>query len=152
MISIVDIIIEEFKHPFKDPRERRNPTKTLPDKQVFYMLIDESERVFKVGVIVTATVVRVLERKVLCKLDNGLDGIIMKEDIGGAEGANLDDFVGHVITGRISNIGCEKDENKFSVTLKCRREDLENHRNYVNKDERICEEDLKNHNFEIEKR
>lgn len=53
------------------------------------MLIDESERTFKRGIIVTATVVRVLDDKVLCKLDNGLDGNIRKEDIiGGTAGGD----------------------------------------------------------------
>jgi ribosomal protein S1 len=45
------------------------------------MLIDESERTFKRGVIVTATVTRVLEDKVICKLENGLEGLIRKDDI-----------------------------------------------------------------------
>jgi len=43
------------------------------------MLIDESERTFKVGIIVTSTVLRVMEDKVLCRLDNGLDAIIFKD-------------------------------------------------------------------------
>ena len=45
------------------------------------MLIDESERTFKKGIIVTATAIKVLDSKVYCKLDNGLDAIIIKEDI-----------------------------------------------------------------------
>lgn len=151
MISIVDIIIEEFKHPFSDPRQYRNPNRMLSESQIFYMLIDESERTFKVGVIVTATVVKILDKKVLCKLDNGLDGIIMKEDIS-AESANLEDFIGHVITGRIDKIGIEKEDHKFSVNLKCKREDLERHDKFVDKNLNVCEEDLVNHNFQIEKR
>ena len=123
----------------------------LSDSQIFYMLIDESERTFKVGVIVTATVVKILDKKVLCKLDNGLDGIIMKEDIS-AESTNLDDFIGHVITGRIDKIGIEKEDHKFSVNLKCKREDLERHDKFVDKTLNVCEEDLINYNFQIEKR
>ena len=45
------------------------------------MLIDESERTFKRGCIVTATVTRVLDEKVIAKLDNGLDAIIQKESL-----------------------------------------------------------------------
>lgn len=83
MTSILDLIIEELQHPFKDPREYRTPSKvSITNKDLFYMLIDESERTFKVGIIVTATITRVENGKnVLCKLDNGLDGMIHKEEI-----------------------------------------------------------------------
>lgn len=52
------------------------------------MLIDESERTFKRGIIVTATAVKVLDKKVYCKLDNGLDAIIYKEEL---MGKNIDE-------------------------------------------------------------
>ena len=45
------------------------------------MLIDESDRTFKKGIIVTATAIKVLETKVYCKLDNGLDAIIHGEEL-----------------------------------------------------------------------
>lgn len=45
------------------------------------MLIDESDRTFRKGIIVTATVVKVTDNIVLCKLDNGLDAVIKKEDL-----------------------------------------------------------------------
>lgn len=40
------------------------------------MLIDESPRTFKKGMIITATVSRVLDTKAICRLDNGLSAII----------------------------------------------------------------------------
>ena len=52
------------------------------------MLIDESERNFKVGIIVTATVVNV-KNSVLCKLDNGLDAYVDKKNIENSD--NLQD-------------------------------------------------------------
>ena len=52
------------------------------------MMIDESERTFKKGIIVTATIVRVLDDKVFCKLDNGLDGVIYSRDLIGAHAEN----------------------------------------------------------------
>lgn len=117
-------------------------------------MIDESERTFKRGIIVTATVVKVLQSKILCKLDNGLDGIIMKEDIGSNETEKLEDFVNHVITGRIDKINKEENkdgkyEGKFSVTLKCKRQDLERHDHFVDKEikDKIPKEDLINLNF-----
>ena len=52
------------------------------------MLIDETDRTFKKGIIVTATVVKIIENDknafVLGKLDNGLDAIIDKEGLIGA--------------------------------------------------------------------
>lgn len=69
------------------------------------MLIDESERTFKRGMIVTATVTRVLENVVFCKLDNGLDATIQKNDLERSD-EKLQDMIqqGHVVTGRIHEI------------------------------------------------
>ena len=77
MIVLVEYIVEEFHHPFKDPRHYRTPNDTqTKNEDLFYMLIDESERTFKKGMIVTATVSKVFDNMVLCKLDNGLDATI----------------------------------------------------------------------------
>lgn len=134
MIILLDYIIEELQHPFKDPREYRSPTKLLiTNPQLFYMLIDESERTLKRGLIVTATVIRVYDNMVLCKLDNGLDATIQKADLEKTD-EKLQDIieVGHVITGRIHEIK-DKEEAKFGVNLNCKRKDLESHKNYVDK-------------------
>ena len=73
----MDLIIQELQHPFADPREYRDPNKTsISNERLFYMLIDESPRTFKKGMIITATVSRVLESKAICRLDNGLSAII----------------------------------------------------------------------------
>ena len=75
--KIVDLIIQELQHPFADPREYRDPNKTnISNERLFYMLIDESPRTFKKGMIITATVSRVLDSKAICRLDNGLSAII----------------------------------------------------------------------------
>ena len=67
MISIIELIMEELKAPFKDPRIYRTPRNLdkfgIDNKSLFYMLIDESERFFKVGAIVTATVQRILDKR-----------------------------------------------------------------------------------------
>ena len=80
----------------------------MNESQLLYWLIDETERTFKRGIIVTATVVRILDKKILCKLDNGLDGIILKEDIGSNESDRLEEIINHVITGRIDKIKQEE--------------------------------------------
>jgi transcriptional accessory protein Tex/SPT6 len=106
MFVLVEYIIEEFSQPFKDPREYRTPTKlNITPQKLFYLLIDESERTFKRGIIVTATVFKVTEAMVICKLDNGLDATISKNDLEKTD-EKLQDMiqVGHVITGRIHEI------------------------------------------------
>ncbi len=45
------------------------------------MLIDESDKTFKRGIVVTASVTKVFDNMVLCKLDNGLDATIQKNDL-----------------------------------------------------------------------
>jgi transcriptional accessory protein Tex/SPT6 len=82
MIVLVEYILSELTHPFKDPRTYRTPDNLdITNAKLFYMLIDESERSFKRGMIVTATVTKVLDNLVFCKLDNGLDAIIQRNDL-----------------------------------------------------------------------
>ena len=129
------------------------------------MLIDESERTFKIGIIVTVTVTKVLDDKVLCKLDNGLDAVIFRDDLigmgsqqhnrGQDRDKKLQDAIqaNNVISGRIFKISSQE-EKKFSVQLKCKKEDLENHENFIEPALKgmIPPEDLKNHNLQLEKR
>jgi len=56
--------------PFKDPREEKefvrdinNQDIKFSQKELMYCLIDETERTFKQGMIVSATVVRTFENK-----------------------------------------------------------------------------------------
>jgi len=119
------------------------------------MLIEETERTFYRGMIVTAQVVRVFEGRddnggfALCKLDNGLDAKIEKNDLENSMKVRIDEMilVGHVVTGRIEEIR-DKEEAKFSVSLNCKRKDLEWHTNYAPKDIiNIPQEDLINPTF-----
>ena len=111
------------------------------------MLIDETEKNFKKGIIVTATVTRIFEDKdfVLCRLDNGLEAKIEKKNIC-QDSDRIEDIiqVGHAIPCRIEKLLYE-DENKFSVILNCKKEALESHSGYV--EVNVPEEDLKNINF-----
>lgn len=78
----IDHIIEEFRAPFADPRQARTLTNlAISDERLFYLLIDESRRTFKRGLVVTATVSNVLESKAICRLENGLNATIIKEKI-----------------------------------------------------------------------
>jgi len=79
---MIDFIIDEFRAPFADPRNPRTCDKTgIENDRLFYLLIDESKRTFKRGLIVTATVYNVFESKALCRLENGLTASIIKEKI-----------------------------------------------------------------------
>ncbi len=79
---VVEMIISEFLAPFKDPRTYRSTTDTkMSPERLLYLLIDESKRTFKPGMIVTATVNKVLESKAICRLDNGLTAIIPSNKI-----------------------------------------------------------------------
>lgn len=70
-------MIKEFTEPFKDPRTYRSQTNfIIKNERLLYLLIDESKRTFKNGIIVTATVNKVLDSKAICRLDNGLTAII----------------------------------------------------------------------------
>lgn len=60
-------IINDFMHPFKDPREDKDFIRDITDNrfsinELMYSLIDESERTFKSGMIVSATVVRIFDK------------------------------------------------------------------------------------------
>jgi transcriptional accessory protein Tex/SPT6 len=122
MTVLLDLIIEEFTNPFKDPREYITPSKpNISMSQLLYLLIDESERTFKKGIIVTGTVTRVLDNIVLCKLDNGLDGKIMKNNLEQTDD-KLESMIqpGYVITGRIDSIQ-DTEEARFGATLNCKK-------------------------------
>jgi hypothetical protein len=70
-------MIKEFTEPFKDPIQFRSPTSiNIKNERLLNFLIDESKRTFKTGIIVTATVNKVLDSKAICRLDNGLTAII----------------------------------------------------------------------------
>ena len=105
MRIVIDLIIEEFRAPFADPRQARTFNNLgITDEKLFYLLIDESKRTFKRGLIVTATVSNVLESKAICRLENGLNATIIKEKILESDTKQpLKDAIeiGFIITGRI---------------------------------------------------
>lgn len=87
LTHVFEMIIEDLLHPFKDPRERhdilRNPLdQKFPSKELFYCLINENERTFRPGNIVSATVFRTFESRddqpprVVCRLENGMEANI----------------------------------------------------------------------------
>ena len=53
MASLIDMIVDEMKQPFKDPRVYRSKIEISPPK-LLLMIIEETEVTFKRGIIVTA--------------------------------------------------------------------------------------------------
>ena len=112
--------------------------------------------------IVSATVTRVFESngqlpaRILCKLENGLDGTIGENDAEFFQGDQRDRAVdvGSIVTVRVHQIKFnEKNPNdeSFSVILKCKQSDLRRHDAYIDENfyqgVDIPEEDLVNINF-----
>ena len=97
---VVDQIMQELRYPFADPRKYRSPDEThLDNERLFYLLIDETKRTFKRGIIVTATVNKVLETVAMCKLENGLKAIVHSSSFH-EEGLEQ----GHIVQGRVEKL------------------------------------------------
>ncbi len=80
MKVLLDLIIIEFHKPFADSREKRTLSSgTMTLEELFFQLADESPLSFKRGIIVPVTVTNVKEDKIFCKLENGLEGIIIEK-------------------------------------------------------------------------
>lgn len=62
MASLIDMIVDEMKQPFKDPRVFRSKIEISPPR-LLLLLIEETEQTFKRGIIVTAQVIRVIEKQ-----------------------------------------------------------------------------------------
>lgn len=80
-----------MKYPFADPRENQDIVRDIDhvrfsNKELFHCLIDENERTFREGIIVSATVVRIFESidsktgRLACRLENGVDANIYQTD------------------------------------------------------------------------
>lgn len=126
MRIVIEHILREFRNPFEDPRQKRSLSNKISSEKLLYLLIDETERTFKEGLIVTATVTKVIESKVICKLENGLIAIVNKNMIlEPNSNQKLDSELkpGHIVTGRIHKINAVEDENKFEVELNCKKGD-----------------------------
>lgn len=148
-------VIEDLIRPFADPREQLNVVRDIAknrfsNKTLFYCLIDESERSFKEGIIVSATVQRIFDPqdnkagRIACRLENGIDANIHQADCTyfDSGSASREVEIGSIITGRLHQIRYGDRENSideqrlqsednFSVVLKCKKSDIKDHRAYV---------------------
>lgn len=118
LFKIIQKVIDELNNPFGDPRDYRCMSEqNMSNERLFYLLIEESKRSFKEGLMVTATVTKVFDSKAICRLDNGLSAIIMSSKILDHDSneplQNIVDF-GRIIQGRIEKITFT-DADKFEV-------------------------------------
>jgi len=119
----------------RTPEEQR-----FPQNELFHCLINETNRTFKEGIIVSASVMRVFEArddkpgKIICRLENGLDANIGEQDADFFNQDRVSIEQGSIITGRVAKIMFgDKTENvdQFSVILKCKQSDLRRHDTYI---------------------
>ena len=71
-------IKSELLHGFKD---LRLPYKESSQDEEFYLLTRENEETLSMGKIVQATARRVQNHRIICDLESGLTGIILKEEL-----------------------------------------------------------------------
>ena len=71
-------IKSELLHGFKD---LRFPYKEPSQDEEFYLLTGENEETLSVGKIVQATACRVQSHRIICDMELGLTGIILKEEL-----------------------------------------------------------------------
>ena len=105
----------------------------MSNERLFYLLIEESRRAFKRGIIVTATVSKVFDSKAICRLDNGLNAIVHSSailDEGARESLRDQLDFGSIIQGRVEKIQLD-DEKMFEVTLNCKKNALSSHEPYL---------------------
>lgn len=158
-------IASDLEAPFKDFRENKGVARTINEpkfnsKELFYCLIDETERTFKQGMIVSATIVRVYNQnqsqkpRILCRLENGVEANIYQDDADffASDQVNVDQ--GSIVTGRIEQLKFDKELNEnFRINLKCKQQHLEYHDpHYIEELEaqlncKIHDDDKKNFNF-----
>ena len=125
---IIKLIKEELTYPFKDPRKDKIE---LNSTQIFYLLIGDEN--FIKGVITAATVMRVEQDHILCKLQNGLIGSLWSQDIFDDGEKNNKEKIkeifkpGTVFEARVKEI----DFAKFKVDLIKKPKDMRDHKEYI---------------------
>jgi len=157
---LVDFVIQELRHPFKDPRSQH---KDLSNEKLFYLLMGETKQSFYDGMLVSATVMRVNPSNssrlelVRCKLENGVDAIIRPNDIADEYESDPEKKVteNSVIPARIKRITKGP---RIEINLTIKKTDLSSHKNWVKLSEEdrkyfhIPESDLENKKMMIEQK
>lgn len=78
MKYVFDFIVMELKRPFEDPRGAR---KEMDQKDLFYKLTKETPFSLQFGTLLTAKVIKVDKKSLLCKLECGVEASVFASDI-----------------------------------------------------------------------
>jgi transcriptional accessory protein Tex/SPT6 len=109
----INDLLTEIEHPFADPRR---PYQQLGPEALFFALTGETPQSLARGVMVTATASLVGRQRVRCRLDSGVDGLLLAQDLSDdAYVESCEDRVqrNQVLHARVLEI----DHTKFEVTL-----------------------------------
>ena len=119
-------LIKEIEFPFKDPRIDRGDSQL---EELPFLLQGITASTMYEGQILSATVIKASENGITVRLENGLDGIIMKMDKEdeGAKNSRLSE--GNKITARIEKIKCQ--DTKIQIHLTITKKDLTSHERYL---------------------
>jgi len=118
--ALLYFIKQEINEPFRDPRaDYRDPDPL----ELFRMMTGETDLTLHRGQLQSARVISVSERGVLCRLDNGLLGIVDEEDFEGGYRRGSENSIrptlgvreGQLLCGRIKRV----DKESMTVWLSC---------------------------------
>lgn len=114
-MATLQMIRLELQHGYQ---EIRNPFKPLSNDEEFYLLSGESEETLSEGCIVHAKVKKIQQNRVLCDLESGLLGIILKEDLSDDSYGDPADKVseGSIVTCRVKTVH----RDYYNVELTCK--------------------------------
>ena len=124
----IKLIKEELTSPFHDPRKEKIE---LNATQIFHLLIGDEN--FCKGMIVVATVTRIVDEHIHCKLQNNLLGILWYKDVVDELEKDSKEKVkelykpGTVFEARVKNI----DYQKFKVDLVNNPKEMSSHKEYI---------------------
>eukprot|EP01018_Ginkgo_biloba_P029203 Gb_29261 [translate_table: standard] len=109
----------ELQHGFQ---EWRAPYKEPNQDEEFYLLTGENEETLAEGKIVQATVRRVQNQRVICDLESGLTGLIIKEELSDDRDTDLIEKIaeGSILTCRVKGL----QKAKYAVDLTCKASEL----------------------------
>eukprot|EP01114_Cavostelium_apophysatum_P013868 TRINITY_DN3454_c0_g1_i4.p1 TRINITY_DN3454_c0_g1~~TRINITY_DN3454_c0_g1_i4.p1 ORF type:complete len:1553 (-),score=591.00 TRINITY_DN3454_c0_g1_i4:61-4719(-) len=124
-ITLYDIKLEINK-PFAD--EQRFPYRDPEPEELFTMLTGETEQTLREGLLVYGQVIFVQDKKLKCRLDNGLIGTVDVNDISDNPPRSIKDLNlenGATIPCRIKRVNPEDLYKFFMVELTCKSSELQ---------------------------
>lgn len=113
----LNVILAELKEPFS---EQRAPWSPVDDYDVLEMLSGEGEHSLRVGLIVSAYVVRAKDTATI-RLDSGVEGVVMP-DYMSSDGSQLK--TGTTVPGVVLEVKVDKNSDQFVVELSTRETDV----------------------------